>query len=209
MATMPTSQREHPLFTIEEYLTLERASEERHEYLHGCIYAMAGESPDHGRICVNLTRRLAEQLDGSGCEVFSKDLKVRCGPTPRPGASHEGFYAYPDLVVVCGPMQFHDQVQDVVLNPTVIIEVLSPSTEAFDRGRKFLLYRTWLPTLTDYALIAQDQPLVEHAHRQEKDTWTLHTLQGLDAQLSVPRLGWTVSLTHVYDRVVFAHDPDI
>src|SRR3989440_8874275 len=74
MATMPPSQREHPLFTIEEYLTLERAAEERHEYLNGCIYAMAGESPDHGRICVNLTRRLAEQLDGSRCEVFSQDL---------------------------------------------------------------------------------------------------------------------------------------
>jgi Uma2 family endonuclease len=201
---MPTVNRDHPLFTIENYLTLERAAEERHEYLHGCVYAMAGESPNHGRICVNLTRRLAAQLDGSPCEVFSKDLKVRCGPTPQPG-SHEGLYAYPDLVVVCGPIQFHDQVQDVVLNPTVILEVLSPSTEAYDRGQKFLLYRTWLPTLTDYVLVAQDRPVIDHYQRQEEETWSLRTLQGLDDRLSVRRIGWTISLTDVYARV-FPHD---
>ena len=206
MATMPTAQREHPLYTIEDYLTLERAAEERHEYLDGCIYAMAGESPDHGRICMNLSGSLSAQLRGTSCEAFSKDTKVRCGPTPRLGGSHEGLYAYPDLVVVCGPLQFHNQVQDVVLNPTVIIEVLSPSTEAFDRGQKFLRYRTWLPTLTDYVLVAQDQPLVEHAHREEEGTWSLRTLQGLDDRLSVPRIGWTVSLTDVYDRVVFPHE---
>ena len=99
MAWMPAPNA-HPLFTIDAYLTLERTEEERHEYLDGCVYAMAGESPDHGRICVNLTRRLAAQLDGSGCEVFSKDLKVRCGPLPRPGGSLQGLFAYPDLVVV-------------------------------------------------------------------------------------------------------------
>jgi len=208
MATMPTSQREQPLFTIEDYLILERAAEERHEYLDGYVYAMAGESPNHGRICTNLVGSLSTQLRGTPCEAFSKDTKVRCGPTPRPGGSHEGLYAYPDVVVVCGPLQFHDQVQDVLLNPTVLIEVLSPSTEAFDRGQKFLRYRTWLSTLTDYVLVAQDHPLVEQYHREE-GTWSLHTLAGLDARLVVPRIGWTVALTDVYDRVVFAPDPDI
>ena len=144
---------------------------------------MAGESPDHGRICVNLTHRLAAQLDGSGCEVFSKDLKVRCGPLPRPGGSLQGLFAYPDLVIVCGALQFHDQVRDVLLNPRVIVEVLSPSTEAFDRGEKFRRYRAWLPTLSDYVLVAQDRPLIDHYHRQEDGTWTLRALEGLQAHL--------------------------
>jgi Uma2 family endonuclease len=100
-------------------------------------------------------------------------------------------------------MQFHDQAQDVLLNPTVIIEVLSPSTEAFDRGEKFRRYRTWLPTLADYVLVAQDQALVEHYHRQEDGTWALRALEGLHAQVHVPSIGCTVALADVYDRIVF------
>ena len=133
----------HPLFTIDDYLALERIEEERHEYLDGCVYAMAGESPDHGTICMNLSIHLGSQLLGTPCRAFSKDTKVRCGPSPRPGGSLQGLFAYPDLVIVCGTMQFHDQAHDVLLNPTVIVEVLSPSTEAFDRGE--------VPPLSDLA----------------------------------------------------------
>jgi Uma2 family endonuclease len=208
MAWMPVPDRDHRLLTIEEYLALERTEAERHEYLDGCVYAMAGESPDHGRICVNLTRRLAEQLDSSGCEVFSKDLKVRCGPTPRPGQSMQGLFAYPDLVVVCGALQFHDQVQDVVVNPRVILEVLSPSTEAFDRGEKFHRYRRWLPTLTDYVLVAQDRPVIDHYHRTETGQWVVDILEGLSAQLHLPSIGCTVPLAEVYERLVFAPGTD-
>jgi Uma2 family endonuclease len=100
-------------------------------------------------------------------------------------------------------LQCHDQARDVLLHPTVIVEVLSPSTEAFDRGEKFRYYRTWLPTLIDSILVAQDQPLVEQYHRQEDGPWTLHTLQGLQAQLHVPSIGCTVALADVYDRLVF------
>jgi len=203
MAWMPVPDRDHRLFTIEEYLALERTEEERHEYLDGCVYAMAGESPDHGRICVNLTRRLAAQLDGSGCEVFSKDLKVRCGPMPRPGGSREGLFAYPDLVVICGALQFHDQAREVLLNPRVILEVLSPSTEAFDRGDKFRRYRAWLPTLTDYVLVAQDRPLIDHYHRQDDGTWALRAREGLDDALPLETIGCTVPLAEVYERLVF------
>ncbi len=203
MAWMPVPDRDHRLFTIEEYLALERTEEERHEYLDGCVYAMAGESPDHGRICVNLTRRLAAQLDGSGCEVFSKDLKVRCGPMPRPGGSHQGLFAYPDLVVICGALQFHDQAREVLLNPRVILEVLSPSTEAFDRGDKFRRYRAWLPTLTDYVLVAQDRPCIDHYHRQDDGTWALRTPEGLDDALHLATIGCTVRLAEVYERLVF------
>lgn len=202
MAWLPAPYA-HAVFTIDAYLTLERTEEERHEYLDGCVYAMAGESPDHGTICMNLSIHLGSQLLGTPCRAFSKDTKVRCGPSLHPGRSHQGLFAYPDLVIVCGSMQFHDQVQDVLLNPTVIVEVLSPSTEAFDRGEKFRRYRTWLPTLVDYLLVAQDRPLVEHYRRQADATWNLLTLDGLDAQLHVPSIGCTVTLVAIYDRIVF------
>jgi Uma2 family endonuclease len=192
-------------FTVEEYLAFERASEERHEYLDGVIYAMAGamagESEDHGTICMNLSISLGSQLRGTPCRVFSKDTKVRCGPY-RPH-TREGLYAYPDLVVVCGSSQYHDQIRDVLLNPTVIVEVLSPSTEAFDRGEKFRRYRAWLPTLTDYLLVAQDSPFIEHYHRQEDGTWALRTLEGLHAHVPLETIGCTVSLADVYERIVF------
>ena len=195
------STRQPYRFTVEEYLAFERTAEERHEYLDGVIYAMAGESPNHGRISMNLSISLGSQLRGSPCEAFSKDTKVRCGPYLA--HTREGLYAYPDLVIVCGALQFHDQVQDVLLNPTVIVEVLSPSTAAFDRGEKFHLYRTWLPTLTDYVLVAQDRPEIEHYHRGPDDLWTLRTLEGLAAVLHLEQIGCTVALADVYERLVF------
>lgn len=205
MAFVPARQPYR--FTVEEYLTFERASDERHEYLDGVIYAMAGESPDHGRICMNLAATFVPQLRGSDCEAFSKDLKVRCGPYRA--HTREGLYAYPDLVVICGALQFHDQAQDVLVNPTVIVEVLSPSTESFDRGEKFRLYRAWLPTLTDYLLVTQDRPLVEHYHRQEDDTWVLHTMEGLQGHVHLETIGCTVPLADVYERIVFPQDDDV
>jgi Uma2 family endonuclease len=188
-------------FTVEEYLAFERASDERHEYLDGVIYAMAGESPDHGRICVNLVATLVARLRGSNCEVFSKDTKVCCGPYRA--HTREGLYAYPDLVVVCGAMQFHGQAEDVLVNPQVIVEVLSPSTEAFDRGEKFHRYRRWLPTLTDYVLVGQDRPVIDHYHRAEDGLWMLQTLEDLEARLALETIGCTVPLAEVYERIVF------
>src|SRR6266568_4433420 len=199
MALAPTRQPYR--FTVEEYLAFERTADERHEYLDGMIYAMAGESPNHGRICTNLGGLLYVQLRGTPCEAFSKDTKVRCGPYRT--HTREGLYAYPDLVVVCGAMQFHSQVQDVLVNPTLIVEVLSPSTEAFDRGEKFRRYRAWLPTLSDYVLVAQDCPVIDHYHRQEDGTWTLRALEGFQAQLHVPSIGCTVALADVYERIAF------
>jgi len=188
-------------FTVEEYLAFERASDERHEYLDGVIYAMAGESPDHGRICVNLVATLVARLRGSNCEVFSKDTKVCCGPYRA--HTREGLYAYPDLVVVCGAMQFHSQAEDVLVNPQVIVEVLSPSTEAFDRGEKFHRYRRWLPTLTDYVLVGQDRPVIDHYHRAEDGLWMLQTLEDLEARLALETIGCMVPLAEVYERIVF------
>lgn len=201
--TSMSAQYEPGTWRIDDYLAFERTADERHEYLDGSVYAMAGESPDHGRICMNLGARLTLQLDGSDCEAFSKDVKVRCGPMPRAQRSRQGLFAYPDLLVVCGPLAFHDEAREVLLNPTVIMEVLSPSTEKFDRGEKFQRYRTWLPTLQDYVLIAQDQPLIEHYHREDNEGWLLRTVRGLDAHLHLDSIHCTVALSDIYSRVVF------
>lgn len=99
---------------------------------------MAGESPEHGTIRMNLAITIGTQLKGSPCQAWSKDFKVRSGPTPKPGGSYKGLYSYPDLVVFCGEPEYHDQHHDVLINPAVIIEVLSPATEAFDRGGEVL-----------------------------------------------------------------------
>jgi Uma2 family endonuclease len=109
------------LYSIEEYLALERGSEERHEYLNGLIYAMAGESPEHGEICTNIVGELYNQLKGKPCRVRSKDTKVRSGPPPTSRQSTKGLCSYPDILVVCNELKFHDEYQDVLLNPTVII----------------------------------------------------------------------------------------
>jgi Uma2 family endonuclease len=202
---MALSISDVPRVTVDVYLMNERArpSGDRHEYLDGLVYAMAGESEAHGTICMNLAAALVMQLRGGPCRAFSKDMRVRCGPH-HPG-THAGFYAYPDLVVVCGERRYHDQERDVLLNPTVLIEVLSPSTETFDRGEKFDRYRSWLATLTDYVLVAQDRPLIDHYHRQEDGTWVLRALEGLQAALHLGTIGCTVPLAEMYDRLVFPH----
>ena len=124
-----------------------------------------------------------------------------CGPYRA--HTREGLYAYPDLVVVCGVGQYHDQARDVLLNPSVLLEVLSPSTEAFDRGEKFDRYRHWLPALQDYVLVAQKRPTLDHYHRTAPDQWTLTTGRGLDASLVLATIGARLALGEVYERVAF------
>jgi Uma2 family endonuclease len=201
MASVPRSE---PVYTVAEYLALERASEERHEYLDGVIYAMAGESPAHGTICTNLSIEVGRQLKGTRCQVWSKDAKVRSGPIPQTSYSAKGLYSYPDLLIVCGEPQFHDQHSDVLLNPTVIIEVLSPSKEAYDRGEKFLRYRTYLDSLTDYVVVAQSTPLIEHFERKPNGEWVIAaTATELSETVTLKSIGCTLRLSEVYDRVVF------
>lgn len=163
--------RSLPRYTIEEYLSIERRSEDRHEYVDGSIFAIAGESGAHADISTNLVAEVSVQLRGAPCRVRSKDTKAHSGPTPRPGTT-KGFFSYPDLVVICGEPLYHDEHQDVTLNPVVIIEVLSVSTEGFDRGEKFHRYQLWNPTLTDYVLVSQKAFVVEHFNRQSDGAWT-------------------------------------
>ena len=195
------------LYTEDEYLALERASQERREYLDGQIYLMAGESPAQGTICTNLTIEVGSQLKGTLCQAFSKDTKVRSGAIPKSRYSAQALYSFPDLVVVCGEPQFLDEHRDVLVNPKVIIEVLSPSTEAFDRGEKFLRYRTHLESLTDYGVIAQNRPLVEHFARQPNGQWVIAaTATELSETVVLSSIGCTLRLSDIYERIVFPEE---
>lgn len=189
-------------FTVAEYLAAERETEERNEYLDGLIYRMAGESPEHGAICSNLTASLHTQLRGTPCQVFSKDTKVRSGPLPERLHSTKGLYSYPDVLVVCGKLQLLDEHRDVLLNPTVIIEVASPTTEHFDRTEKWMRYQRWLPTLSDYILVAQTRPVIEHYQRAADNHWTYTAISEMGS-LFIPSIECTLVLAEVYDRVEF------
>ncbi len=190
--------------TVEEYLARERQSEERHEFLDGVMYAMAGESPEHGIITVNLVAGLHSRLSGGPCQTFSKDTKVWCGPFPLPPKATKGLFAYPDLVIVCGERRYHDDLRDVLLNPTLIVEVLSETTKDYDRGEKFERYRTCLPTLAEYVLVHQTQPRIEHHQKQATGQWLLTTIDGLESALELPALAVSLTLREVYQGIAFA-----
>jgi len=197
------------IYTIEEYIAFERESEERHEYLDGLIYAMAGESNEHADISVNLVVELGSQLKGTPCRVWTKDSKVLSGPAIRSYKSVKGLFSYPDIVVVCGEPRFLDAHRDVLLNPALIIEVLSPSTESFDRGEKFWRYRTHLDSLTDYVQVSQALPLIEHFRRQENEQWVLTTVSEMTGNLFLESINCTLRMSEVYDRVSFPEEtPD-
>lgn len=187
--------RESVRHSPEEYLAFERRAETRHEYLDGQIYEMSGESLAHSRICVNLAREVSAQLKGMPCEALSPNMKVR--------TSEAGLFAYPDLTIVCGEPIFHDKRRDVLLNPRVIFEVLSPSTERYDRGRKFMRYTSALESLADYVLISQDIPLIEHLERQPGGRWLHAFVHGLTETVHLTGIDCNVRLSEVYDRVVF------
>lgn len=190
------AQRQHETFvTPEEYLERERAAEFKSEYLDGEVFAMAGGSPTHSALIFNIGGILSPQLRGGPCRGFSSDTKV--------GADAAGLYSYPDLSVACGEPQFIGGRQDVLANPVLIVEVLSPSTEGYDRGEKFARYQQ-ISSLTDYVLVAQNKARVEHFARQPDGRWLLTTAAGLDAALILDTLGVTLPLAEVYDRIVFA-----
>ncbi|MGH9843198.1 MAG: Uma2 family endonuclease [Blastocatellia bacterium] len=194
-----------PRYTEDEYLAFERKAEERSEYVDGVIYKMAGESPEHGRISANLVRLVGNRLIGTDCQDFTKDMKVRSGPLPRNPRNTKGLYSYPDLVVVCGKLQVLDEYRDVLINPSVIIEVLSDSTEKFDRKQKFLRYQKYLPVLTDYVLVSQDEPLIEILYRETSAfaSWRYFFADGLESAIRIPSIDCELKLAEVYYRITF------
>jgi Uma2 family endonuclease len=183
------------VFTADQYLDLERHSEIRHEFLDGTVYAMSGASRAHSAIGFNLPMVIGPQLRGTPCAGFSPDMKVRAGD--------KRLYAYPDLAVYCGEPLFHDDHGDVLLNPVVIFEVLSRSTESYDRGEKFERYKT-IETLTDYVLVSQDRARIEHFSRRPDGSWSIDEVSGLDSSLDLASINCHVPLAEVYDRVEFA-----
>lgn len=190
-----------PYYTVEQYLDWERQAEERSEFIDGEIYAMSGESGAHADISTNLTMLMALQLRGTDCRARIKDSKVRSGALKE--HLGRGMVSYPDMVVICGEVEYHDDQKDVILNPKVVLEVLSDSTEEFDRGIKFMRYRNFNPTLTGYILISQNEPHVEHYLRLEDGEWLLREYDGLDKSFQIESINCTISLTELYDRVDF------
>lgn len=199
--SLPQTKNQH---TVEEYLEFEREAEERHEYLDGEVYEMAGESLAHGDICINIARELSTQLRGTPCRALSKDIKVRTGILPSPRRMMKGLFSYPDVLVVCGEPQFHDEYRDVLLNPTLIVEVLSDATEAYDRGQKFHRYQQ-LESLVEYALVSHDIPLVGLYTRREEG-WFFSNAFDLNASLNLASVNCHLRLADVYDRVEFPED---
>lgn len=182
--------------TPEEYLARERLAETKSEYYDGEIFAMAGGTPEHSLIGANILRDLSYQLFGKPCRVYNSDLKVR---------ATESTYTYPDVTVVCGEPVFDDTEPQVLLNPAVIVEVLSETTEAWDRGGNFERYRT-RESLQEYLLVAQDRPHVERYARQPDGEWLFTVVDGLDRALELRSLDCQLELARVYHMVTFPTD---
>ena len=188
MSTLPAQT----YLTPEEYLTWERKQPFKNEYHNGQIIAMSGASRSHNRITVDITIQLGNQLMDRACEVFASEMRVRTSP--------EISYLYPDVIVVCGEPRFEDDTFDTLLNPIVVIEVLSPSTAAYNRGEKFESYKQ-LASLQEYILISQDRVRVEHYCRRETQ-WNRNTLEHLEDILSLASIECEVPLRAIYRRVV-------
>ena len=188
MSAVPTQTR----YTADEYLQLERKAAYKSEFHDGQIYAMTGASRKHNLVCVNICRELSQQLKNRPFEAYINDMRVK--------AVVANNYHYPDIAVVCGPSQFEDAQFDTLLNPTVLLEVLSPSTEAYDRGGKFAAYRK-ITSLQEYFLIAQDQPSIERYLRQG-DVWMMTEAVGLEAAMEIESIDCLLSLREVYDKVL-------
>lgn len=180
---------DHPI-SPEEYLERERHSPIKHEYFNGAVYAMAGTSKAHNLISLNLALLLRTGLKSSPCQTFIADIKVNI--------ANQKYYFYPDLVVTCDEQD--DLNAYAVTSPTVIIEVLSESTESFDRGKKFKYYRT-IPSLQDYILVSSQEYVVEIFHRMEGDRWMLETYQGLEAIARIESLNLNLPLAEIYATV--------
>lgn len=182
-----------PRLSQEQYLHMERAAPFRSEFFGGHMYAMSGSSYPHVQITGNLSFELRKTV-GQRCDVMTNDLRLRVSPS--------GLYTYPDIVVICGEPKFADDQKDTLLNPILILEVLSPSTEAYDRGFKFAQYRT-IDSLQEYALISQAEPRVELFRRHSGGDWLFSEAVGLDSTCRFASVDCAIALADVYSKVTF------
>lgn len=180
--------------TPQEYLNRERKAAFKSEFFRGEIFAMAGGSPNHSLIAANFVREAGNALKDQPCAVYNSDLRIRVQPT--------GLYTYPDATIVCGELEFDDEERDTVINPTVIIEVLSDSTEKYERGKKSNHYRQ-IASLKELILISQDRPNIERFTRQPNGDWLFHEERELTANFDLKSLEISVMLAELYRNVRF------
>ena len=180
--------------TPEEYLEQERKAEYRSEYFNGQLLAKTGSSADHCTIVGNIAVGIGQQFKKRTCEIFANMMRLKVIKTSS--------YFYPDVVAVCGKPQFEDNEQDVLLNPIVIVEVLSPSTEGYDRGTKFEHYRT-IDSLSDYLLVAQDKIHVEHYVRQSDRSWLFSEFKSAEEKIQMASIGGELLVAEIYEKVEF------
>jgi Uma2 family endonuclease len=192
------STQSKPYFTPEQYLEIERKAEFKSEYYQGEMFAMSGASEVHVLIAGNVYAGLHQQLRHRPCRAYSSDMRVN--------VSAGGLYTYPDVTVVCGKPEFLDTAVDTLLNPTVIIEVLSKSTESFDRGKKFDLY-TALPSLAEYVLISSLFVRAERFTREPNGTWNFEAKNSLEGSIHLKSIDCQLLLADVYEKVDFAISP--
>jgi Uma2 family endonuclease len=178
----------------QEYLALERVSKEKHEYFLGKVIALAGASLGHNRLVANLLGEIREALKGKPCEVLPSDIRISI-------PSRES-YMYPDAVIVCGKPEMEDDRFDTLKNPVVIFEILSPSTEDHDRGKKFFFYRQ-IPSFKEYILVDSTRPFIEISRLQENGAWKFETLDDPAGQLFISSVGINVSMSEIYRNVNF------
>jgi len=183
-------------WTVEEYLAFEATSEQRHEFRNGTVVAMAGSSYEHSAIEANTHLAIGERLRGKSCRTHEGKLRVRFSGTP--------LYGYPDVLIICGPPVFDsaDKARTTILNPTVVIEVLSPSTEAYDRGEKFSRYLR-IESLSEYVLVAQDRSRVETYFRTGDGTWVFSYFDGLQSAARFRSLEIEIPLAEIYADIEF------
>ena len=189
------SLQPQPYYSFEDYLAVERECvDEKHEYVAGQVFAMTGATYNHNVITANLARKLGNQLEQRPCVVLSNDMRLRIETADA--------CTYPDVVVLCDAPAFHDRRRDVLTNAVLVAEVLSPSTEGYDRGGKFAIYRG-LPSLLQYVLIAQDRLAVDVFTRQPDDRWLLDAYTDPEATIELESVGCAVALREIYDKVLF------
>jgi Uma2 family endonuclease len=192
MSTVP----QHFL-TEQEYLARERKAEFKSEFYRGETFAMAGATREHNLISANISRGLGNQLEKRPCEVYQSDMKVRVATT--------GLITYPDVVVGCGELQFADDVTDVLLNPTVVVEVLSPSTAAYDCGPKAAHYRL-ADSLREFLLVDQRVPYVEHYVKDDEGAWRIKPWDSLEDVIQLKSIACSLPLSAIYSKVQFDAD---
>lgn len=189
MSSVPVRQ-----LTPAEYLAVERAADHKSEYYRGEMFSMAGASREHNLIVHNLARGIGNRLADTACEAYSNDMRVKVDAT--------GLYTYPDVVVTCEKPRFEDSHVDTLLNPTLVIEVVSKSTESYDRGKKAGHYRQ-IPSLQEYLLVSQHEQSVERYSRQKDGRWQLDEATSLDASIWIEAVGAALPLAEIYLKVEF------